>query len=164
MNPPGRPILFVAIIALLAMMGGIVYYASLDNDDLSMATIELESVELTDVNSVESRATLKVTFLVANPGEVTVTVPVITYQLYADGSEIGSGTYSTEDVAMPGRAAFYPDAEIPLKNKLTIVMSEMNETVYKKIVSGQVIQYAATGQMTVESAWSIVELNFDTRS
>ena len=164
MNPPGRPILLVAIVGLLAMMGGIVYYASLDNDDLSMATIELESVELTDVNSVESRATLKVTFLVANPGEVTVTVPVITYQLYADGSEIGSGTYSTEDVAMPGRAAFYPDAEIPLKNKLTIVMSEMNETVYKKIVSGQVIQYAATGQMTVESAWSIVELDFDTRS
>ena len=164
MNPPGRPILFVAIIGLLAMMGGIVYYASLDNDDLSMATIELGEVELLDVNSIENRAILKVTFLVSNPGDVTVTVPVISYQLFADGSEIGSGAYSTEDVAMPGRAAFYPDAEIPLKNKLTIVMSEMNETVYKKIVSGQVIQYAATGQMTVESAWSIVELDFDTRS
>ena len=164
MNPPGRPILFVAIIGLLAMMGGIVYYASLDNDDLSMATIELGEVELVDVNSIENRATLKVTFLVANPGEVTVTVPVISYQLFADGSEIGCGAYSTEDVALPGRAAFYPDAEIPLKNKLTIVMSEMNETVYNKIVSGQVIQYAATGQMTVESAWSIVELDFDTRS
>ena len=164
MNPPGRSILVVAILALLGMMGGIVYYASLDNDDLSMATIELDSVELTDVNSVESRATLKVTFLVANPGEVTVTVPVITYRLYADGSEIGSGTYSTEDVAMPGRAAFYPDAEIPLKNKLTIVMSDINKTVYDKIISGQTIQYSATGMMTVESAWSIVELDFDTRS
>ena len=164
MNPPGRSILVIAILALLGMMGGIVYYASLDNDDLSMATIELGEVELVDVNSIENRATLKITFLVANPGEVTVTVPVISYQLFADGSEIGSGAYSTEDVAMPGRAAFYPDAEIPLKNKLTIVMSEMNETVYNKIVSGQVIQYAATGQMTVESAWSIVELDFDTRS
>jgi hypothetical protein len=164
MNPPGRPILFVAIIGLLAMMGGIVYYASLDNDDLSSATIELGEVELVDVNSIENRATLKVTFLVANPGEVTVTVPVISYQLFADGSEIGSGAYSTEDVAMPGRAAFYPGSEIPLKNKLTIVMSEMNETVYNKIISGQVIQYAATGQLTVESAWSIVELDFDTRS
>ena len=164
MNPPGRPILFVAIILLLAMMGGIVYYASLDNDDLSMATIELQEVELIDVNSIENRAILKVTFLVSNPGEVTVTVPVISYRLFADGSEIGSGAYSTEDVAMPGRAAFYPDAEIPLKNKLTIVMSEMSETVYNKIVSGQAVQYAATGQMTVESAWSIVELDFDTRS
>ena len=164
MNPPGRSILFVAIIGLLAMMGGIVYYASLDNDDLSMATIELQGVELIDVNSIENRAILKVTFLVSNPGDVTVTVPVISYQLFADGSEIGSGAYSTEDVAMPGRAAFYPDAEIPLKNKLTIVLSEMNETVYNKIVSGQAVQYAATGQITVESAWSIVELDFDTRS
>ena len=50
MNPPGRSILVVAIIALLGLMGAIVYYASLDNDDLSMATIELQSVELTDVN------------------------------------------------------------------------------------------------------------------
>ena len=164
MNPPGRPILFVALIGLLAMMGGIVYYASLDNDDLSMATIELQEVELIDVNSIENRAILKVTFLVANPGDVTVTVPVISYKLYADGSEIGHGAYSTEDVAMPGRAAFYPDAEIPLKNKLTIVMSEMSQTVYNKIVSGQIVQYSATGQMTVESAWSIVELDFDTSS
>jgi len=67
-------------------------------------------------------------------------------------------------LVMPGRAAFYPDAEIPLKNKLTIVMSDMNKTVYDKIISGQTIQYSATGMMTVESAWSIVELDFDTRS
>ena len=164
MNPPGRSILFVAIVALLALMGGIVYYASLDNEDLSMATIELQSVELTDVNSVESRATLQVIFLVANPGEVTVTVPVITYQLYADGSQIGQGTYSTEDVAMPGRAAFYPGAEIPLNTRMSVVMSDMNEMVYNKIISGQTLQYSATGMLTVESAWSIVELDFDTNN
>jgi hypothetical protein len=84
--------------------------------------------------------------------------------LFADGSSIGNGTYSTEDVAMPGRAAFYPDAEIPLTTRMTITMSEMNEGVYNKIVSGQPIQYSATGMMTVESAWSIVELDFDTNS
>ena len=164
MNPPGRSILVIAIVALLGMMGGIVYYASLDNDDLSMATIDLESVELIDVNSIENRATLKVTFLVGNPGDVTVTVPVITFQLFADGSEVGNGTYSTEDVAMPGRAAFYPDAEIPLNTRMAIVMSEMNESVYDKIVSGQPVQYTASGMITVESAWSIVELDFDTNS
>ena len=161
MKPPGRSILVVAIIALLAMMGGIVYYASLDNDDLSSATIELQSVELVDVNSIENRAVLKVTFLIANPGDVTLTVPVITYELFADGSSIGNGAYSTEDVAMPGRAAFYPDAEIPLNSKISISMSDVNKTVYDKIVSGQAVQYRATGMMTVESAWSIVELDFD---
>jgi hypothetical protein len=164
MKPPGRSILVVAIVALLGLMGGIVYYASLDNDDLSSATIEMGEVELVDVNSIENRATLKVSFLVKNNGDVTVTVPVITFDLFADGSSIGNGTYSTEDVAMPGRAAFYPDAEIPLTTRMTITMSEMNEGVYNKIVSGQPIQYSATGMMTVESAWSIVELDFDTNS
>mgnify|MGYP001163725185 CR=1 FL=1 len=164
MNPPGRSILFVAIGALLAIMAGIVYYASLDQDDLAMTSIELESVELTDVNSVENRATLKVTFLVINSGEITMTVPVITYQLFADGSLIGNGVYSTEDVAMPGRAAFYPGAEIPLNNKMTIVMSDVNKMVYDKIISGETLQYSATGIITVESAWSIVELEFDTNT
>ena len=164
MKPPGRSILFVAIVALLGLMAGIVYYASLDNEDLSMATIEIQSVEVIDVNSLESRATLKVTFLVTNPGEVTVTVPVITFELFADGSKIGQGTYSTEDVAMPGRAAFYPGAEIPLNTRMSVVMSEMNETVYNKIISGQTIQYSATGMLTVESAWSIVELDFDSNN
>jgi len=164
MKPPGRSILVVAIVALLGLMGGIVYYASLDNDDLSMATIEIESVEVIDVNSIESRATLKVTFLVTNPGEVTVTVPVITFELFADGSKIGQGTYSTEDVAMPGRAAFYPGAEIPLNTRMSAVMSDMNEMVYNKIISGQTLQYSATGMITVESAWSIVELDFDTNN
>jgi hypothetical protein len=164
MKPPGRSILFVAIIALLAMMGGIVYYASLDNEDLSSATIELQSVELVDVNSIENRATLKVTFLVANPGEVTLTVPVITYELFADGSSMGNAAYSTEDVAMPGRAAFYPGSEIPLNNKISVTMTDVNKIVYDKIVSGEPVQYSATGMMTVESAWSIVELDFDTSS
>ena len=164
MKPPGRSILVVAIVALLALMGGIVYYASLDNEDLSMATIQMGEVEVIDVNSIESRATLKVTFLVTNPGEVTVTVPVITFELFADGSKIGQGTYSTEDVAMPGRAAFYPGAEIPLNTRMSAVMSDMNEMVYNKIISGQTMQYSATGMLTVESAWSIVELDFDTNN
>ena len=164
MKPPGRSILVVAIVALLALMGGIVYYASLDNEDLSMATIEIDSVEVIDVNSIENSATLKVTFLVTNPGDVTVTVPVITFELFADGSFVGNGIYSTEDVAMPGRAAFYPGAEIPLNTKMSVVMSDMNDMVYNKIISGEAVQYSAIGMLTVESAWSIVELDFDTNS
>ena len=34
-------------------MAGGIYYASLDNPELERATIELDSVELTDVNSIE---------------------------------------------------------------------------------------------------------------
>ena len=164
MKPPGRIILVVAILALLGMMGGGVYYASLDNPKLEQAVVKLSVVELRDVNTIENRATMTVTFLVTNPSDLTFTVPLIAYQLYGDGVLLGSASYSTEDVAMPGRAAFYPGTEIPLKNKFSFVLTDVNEVVYEKIVTGQSVQYSATGMITVESAWSIVEMNFDTSS
>ena len=146
------------------MMGGGVYYASLDNPELERATIELSDIELRDVNTIENRATMTVTFLVGNPSDITFTIPLIAYELFADGISIGSASYSTEDVAMPGRAAFYPNTEIPLKSKFSMTQMDVNKDVYEKIVTGQDVQYSAKGVITVESAWSIVEINFDTNS
>ena len=164
MKPPGRIILVIAILLLLAMMGGGVYYASLDNPELEKATIELSAVELRDVNTIENRATMTVTFLVTNPSDLTFTIPLIAYQLYGDGVSLGSSSYSTEDVAMPGRAAFYPGTEIPLDSKFSFVQTDANKEVYEKIITGQDVVFSATGLITVESAWSIVEINFDTGS
>ena len=70
MKPPGRIVPVIAILALLALMGGGVYYASLDNEDLESAIIELTSVEILDVNSVENTATLNVTFTITNPSDL----------------------------------------------------------------------------------------------
>jgi len=164
LKPPGRIILVVAILALLGMMGGGVYYASLDNPELERATVELSVIELRDVNTIENRATMNVAFLVTNPSDITFTIPLIAYELYGDGVSLGSASYSTEDVAMPGRAAFYPDTEIPLKSKFSMTQMDANKEVYEKIVTGQEVQFSVRGVMTVESAWSIVEINFDTNS
>ena len=164
MNPPGRIVPVIAILALLALMGGGVYYASLDNEDLESATIELTSVEILDVNSIENSATLEVIFTITNPSDLTFTVPVITYELYANGIVMGAGAYSTEDIAMPGRAAFYPGTEIPLESWFSLKLTDENQQQYNAIVSGENIDYDAVGILTVESAWSIVEPPFDTRN
>ena len=163
MNPPGRIVPVIAIFALIALMGGGVYYASLDNEDLESATIELTSVEILDVNSVENNATLLTTFTVGNPSDLTFTVPVITFELYANGNSIGKGVYSTEDIAMPGRAAFYPGTEIPLEVWFFLNLTDKNQKEYNSIISGELMEYEASGILTVESAWSIVEPEFDTR-
>ena len=107
-------IVYAAIAGLFGMMGIIVWYASLDNTELEQVEIKLLNVEVKDVNKIENSAKLEVTFLVKNPSEKTFTVPIIGYQLYADGQLLGSGQYSTEDIAMPGRAVFYSGVEIPL--------------------------------------------------
>ena len=107
---------YAAIAGMLALMGFIVFYGSLDVPEIETTEIELHSVEVIEVNTIENRAKLEVAFLVKNPSEKTFTIPLISYDLYANGKHIGVGQYSTQDIAMPGRAAFYPGAEIPLKN------------------------------------------------
>lgn len=153
-------IVYAAIAGLLAMMGGFVFYASLDNPQLELTEVELQSVEVVDVNTVEDSAKLQITFLVKNLGEKTFTVPVISYDLYADGVLIGASAYSTEDVAMPGRAAFYPGAEIPLKNFFQFSRSEANSDIYQTIVDVGNVDFSAEGVITIETAWSLVEKEF----
>ena len=142
------------------MMGGIVFYASLDNPELEKVEIELQGVRVIDVNKIENSAKLEVTFLVANPSEKTFTVPVISYDLYANGESIGSGVYSTEDVSMPGRAAFYAGVEIPLKNFFKLTKSTVNDEIYDAIVNGESVDYTANGMITVETSWSLIEKDF----
>ncbi|MFB5645577.1 MAG: hypothetical protein ACE5R3_03140 [Nitrosopumilaceae archaeon] len=151
---------YAAIAGMLALMGGIVFYGSLDVPEIETTEIKLQSVEVIEVNSVENRAKLQVVFLVKNPSDKTFTVPIINYDLYANGEHIGVGQYSTEDIAMPGRAAFYPDAEIPLKNFFNLVMSETNSDVYQMIVDGDSVQYSVEGNITVETAWALIEKDF----
>ncbi|MGD8708148.1 MAG: hypothetical protein PVI88_05630 [Nitrosopumilaceae archaeon] len=146
---------------MLALMGGIIWYASLDNPELEQVEIELTNVEVINVNKVENTAKLTVTFLVKNPSEKTFTVSLIGYQLYANGELLGSGQYSTADIAMPGRAIFSTGAEIPLKNTFELNKSEVSNEIYQAVIDDAVSSFRAEGTITTESAWSAIEKEFD---
>lgn len=142
------------------MMGIIVWYASLDNPELKQVEVKLLNVEVRDVNKIENSAKLEVTFLVKNPSEKTFTVPIIGYQLYADGKLLGSGQYSTEDISMPGRAVFYSGAEIPLKNTFVLNKSDVNSEIYQAVLNGNISSFSAEGSITTETSWSLIEKEF----
>ena len=157
----GRIILFAAIGGLFALMGFFVFYASLDNPELEKIEIELDGVDLKDVNSIENRATLEISLLIKNPSEKTFTIAIISYELFANGNSIGTGQYSTVDIPMPGRAAFYPGSEIALKNFFKLTLDDNNVQEYQSITNGENVQYRVKGEVTVETAWSIIEKNFE---
>ena len=154
-------ILFAAIGGLFALMGFFVFYASLDNPELEKIEIELAGVDLKDVNSVENHATLEISLLIKNPSEKTFTIAIISYELFANGNSIGTGQYSTVDIPMPGRAAFYPGSEIALKNFFQLTLDDNNVQEYQSITNGENVQYRVKGEVTVETAWSIIEKNFE---
>jgi len=158
----GRGILYAAIAGLLALLGGITWYASLDNPQLDMAKIQITDVKVTSVNSIDGRANLEVNFLIKNPSEKTFTILNIDYELSANGTPLGKGQYTTEDVPLPGRAAFYPNAEIELPSNFQLMKTSVNSDVYNTIVNEEPVTFSAKGVMVVESAWSLVEKKFET--
>ena len=158
----GRISIIGAFIGLGLIMLGFVYYASLDNPQLEQIQVDLISVKVLDTNSIDKRADLEVIFLVTNPSQRTLTVSNINYVLFANDENIGNGEYSTEDVAMTGRAAFYPGQSIEISSVLNLVYTDQIADAYSAIVNGEHVSYKATGQVSVESAWSIVEKHFET--
>ena len=154
-------VVYAAIASMFGLMGAIIWYASLDNPELEQAEIDIVDVEVLSVNKVENSAKLNVTFLVKNPSEKTFTVPLINYKLFADGELLGSGQYSTEDVPMPGRALFTTGAEIPLNSIFQLNKSEVTSEIYQKVIDDKISSFTVNGVMTTESAWSVIEKEFE---
>ena len=154
-------LVYAAIVALLGLLGAIFWFGSLDIPDLEEVEIELTDIEILSVNKIENTAKLTVTFLVTNPSEKTFTIPLIGYQLYADDELLGSGQYSTVDIAMPGRAIFSSGAEIPLKNTFDLSLSDVDTEIYQAILDEKISSFRAEGVITTESAWSTVEKEFN---
>ena len=143
------------------MLGGITWYASLDNPKLEQVEISMGTVKLISENSIEGKAKLDVGFVIKNPSDKTFTISRIDYELFANGVSLGKSQYSTEDVAMPGRAAFYPNAEIELPSPFTITKTTENADAYTAITTQSPVVYSAKGLIVVESAWSLVEKEFN---
>ncbi len=151
---------YVAIAGVLAMMGGIVFYSSLDTEKLEQSEIRFSNIELTDINTIKNQAEFEVTFNVKNPSDKTFTVSLISYQIFADGVLLGTGQYSTQDIALPGRAVFYPGAEVPLKSTFAVNKSVENAELYESAINNNISSYSAEGNITTETSWTLVEKDF----
>ena len=153
---------YLAIVGVFALMGGIIFYASLDNDELALVEIELTNVKLLDVNTVNNQAKFEVTFLVTNPSDKTLTVSQIDFQLYGDSKLLGSGLYSTADIALPGRALFISGAEIPLKNTFVLSKSEVNSEIYEDAINERITNFSTEGNIITQTSWSEAGKDFKT--
>ena len=84
--------MYVAIGALFAFLGGIIYYSTLDFPELEKSELELLSVDVVEIDSIDNRITLNIIFGITNHGERTVTVPQIGFELFANGKSLGSSS------------------------------------------------------------------------
>ena len=153
--------MYVAIGALFAFLGGIIYYSTLDFPELEKSEIELLSVDVVEIDSIEDRLYLEVVFGITNYGERTVTVPEIGFQLFANGKSLGSSSYSVSDIPLNGRALMMSGMQVPLVGEITINLTDDIKDVYEAMAAGENLDYRVVGQYTIETAWQVIDTEFD---
>ena len=104
---------------------------------------------------------LEVVFGITNHGERTVTVPEISFELFADGTSLGASSYSVSDIPMTGRALMTTGLEVPLVGEITINQTDEIKDVYDAIAAGESFDYRVVGQYTIETAWQVIDIQFD---
>ena len=158
---PSKIIVYAAIGAMFAFMGAIVYFSTFDIPELEQSELELLSVDVDEIDSIENRMFLDVVFGITNYGERTVTVPEISFELFANGMSLGASSYSVSDIPLNGRALMLSGMQIPLVGEITINLTDDNKDVYEAIAAGESVDYRVTGQYTIETAWQVIDMQFD---
>jgi len=158
---PSKIIVYIAIGAMFAFMGGIVYYSTFDIPELEKSEFELLSVSVVEIDSIQNRMYVDVVFGITNHGERTVTVPEISFQLFANGKSIGSSSYSVSDIPLNGRALMLTGMQVPLVGKITINLTDDIKDVYEAMAAGESLDYRVVGQYTIETAWQVIDIKFD---
>jgi len=152
---------YIAIGGIFAFMGGIVYYSTLDFQELEKSEFKLLSLDVVEIDSIENRMYLELVFGVTNYGDRTVTVPVISYELFANGKSLGSSSYDVSDIPLNGRALMLSGMQVPLIGEMTVNLTDDKKDVYEAIVAGESLDYRVTGQYTIETAWQVIDMQFD---
>jgi len=158
---PSKIIVYVAIGALFAFLGGIVYYSTLDFPELEKSELELLSVDVVEVDSIQNRMHLELVFGVTNYGERTVTVPEISFELFANGKSLGSSSYDVSDIPLNGRALMLSGMQVPLVGEITINLTDDIKDIYEALAAGESLDYRVVGQYTIETARQEIDTKFD---
>ncbi len=157
----GKVVIIGAFAGLGILLLALVMFANSGQDVLKNVKIDLAGVKVQEVNKIDKRATLVVEFNVTNPTTITATIPSISYDLFVNGKDLGSGHYSTEDIAMAGRAPLFPGSTVKLTNTFQLVDTDKISNEYQSIINGQPVSYKVSGQVTVESAWTLITRDFE---
>jgi LEA14-like dessication related protein len=136
-------------------------YADTFQPTLQQININLQTVKILSVDKISNRANLEVDYFLSNPTTVTATISTIDYELYANGTDLGEGHYSVEDIPMAGRPALFSGSNTTVTDTFQLVKSSNNAYMYDSIIKGESVKYESKGTVTIESTLTLITKDFD---
>jgi hypothetical protein len=109
----------------------------------------------------QQKLDLRVALNVTNNNEYTLTTSKIDYDLFADGTPVGSDTISYEDVPVNGRPAFFSNQPVTIAHTMTLQYSDERAGLFRKILDNSTdINWQIKGSATIESGTTQQEKTF----
>jgi len=155
----------VALIgAIAAVVLTIVFYPLLVQTpfDLEDINIQLTRVMLASGSQEEQNLALRISLNITNMSEYTLTTSKIEYELFADGTPVGTDTISYEDIPVNGRPALFSnEPPITITDTLTLDYSDDSAELFNHILGESTeISWSITGSASIESGTSFQEKMF----
>jgi LEA14-like dessication related protein len=151
----------VVIIILLPMILTITLPPNVNNVNINLSNVEVVNPNIANDSR---RIELNVYFNVYNPTQQVLTTSKIEYQLFANGTPLGSGILSYEDIPLNGRPQLYYNSTTPLKSTFEVTYSNTSAPIFKLLSNPQAakqIKWRATGEAQIESGFSSIPKQFN---
>jgi hypothetical protein len=62
---------------------------------------------------------------------------------------------------MTGRVLLTSGLQVTVPGEITINLTDDNKDIYEAIAAGESLDYRVIGQYTIETAWQLLDLQFD---
>jgi LEA14-like dessication related protein len=151
----------VVIIILLPRILTITLPPNVNSVNINLSNVEMVNPNIANDNR---RIELNVYFNVYNPTQQVLTTSKIEYQLFANGTPLGSGILSYEDIPLNGRPQLYYNSTTPLKSTFEVTYSNTSAPIFKLLSNPQTakqIKWSATGEAQIESGFSSLPKQFN---
>jgi LEA14-like dessication related protein len=151
----------VVFIVLLPRILTITLPANVNSVNIKLSNVQMANPSIANDSR---RIELNVYFSVYNPTQQVLTTSKIEYQLFANGTPIGSGILSYEDIPLNGRPQLYYNSTTPLKSTFEVTYSNTSAPIFKLLSNPQAakqIKWRAIGEAQIESGFSSLPKQFD---
>lgn len=162
----GKMVVIGAAVVMIAIFMAAWYRTVIEEGEISKSVrINIQGINVKSVDFNNNTMTLTINFGITNNTDKIITLSKIDYEVIVDGVTLGKNFLSYEDISLVGRPPVFSRQTTTVSSDFTFNYSSNIDSSWNKLIRGDVdsIEWNIKGTADIETAWSIVPIQFDER-